>query len=171
MSLKSVRWKESLTSSLSKMDTTEKCFASQRSKKSSVPDSPANKCKSSEKATAKMFAVGAEMPSVVSVYGSSGSCPQIAASVCKCAWLCSVIACHHFTLLMRSPLVLIASFTCGRAGAASVALRRGAIICLALGKCAQIPANLDVDPIQFTRRCCVRVEACDRRTQDSRQED
>ena len=28
---------------------------------------------------------------------SSGSCPHIDAIVCKCAWLCSVIACHHFT--------------------------------------------------------------------------
>ena len=100
MSLKSVRWKESLTSSSSKTDTTEYCFASQCSKKSSVPDSPANKCKSSEKATAKGFAVCAKTPSDVNVCGPSGSCPQITAIVCKCAWLCSVIACHHLTLLI-----------------------------------------------------------------------
>ena len=42
-----MRWNESLTFSSSKMDTTEKCFSSKSSQKSSVPDSPANKCKSS----------------------------------------------------------------------------------------------------------------------------
>ena len=101
MSLKSVRWKESLTSSSSIMDTTEKCFcAFQSSKKSSVPGSLANKCKSSEKETSKGFAVGAKTPSVVSVCGPSGSCHHIAAIVCRCAWLHSDIACHHFTLLI-----------------------------------------------------------------------
>ena len=43
ISLKSVRWKESLTSSSSKIDTTENRFSSHSSKKSSVPDSPANR--------------------------------------------------------------------------------------------------------------------------------
>ena len=100
MSLKSVRWNASLTSSSSKIDTTEKCFSSQISKKSSVPDNSSNTCKSSEKATANGFAVGARNPSAVNVCASSGSCPHIAAIVCRCACLCSVIACHHFTLLI-----------------------------------------------------------------------
>ena len=63
ISLKSVRWNESLTS----LDTTEKCFASQSSKKSSVPHCPANKCMSSEKTTTNGFAVDARVPSAVSV--------------------------------------------------------------------------------------------------------
>ena len=96
-SLKPVRCNASLTSSSSKIDTTEKFFSSQSSKKSSVPDSPANRCRSSEKATANGFAVGSRNPCVVNAGASSGSCPHIAAIVCKCAWLCSVVACHHFT--------------------------------------------------------------------------
>ena len=39
-------------------------------------------------------------PSAVNVCASLGSCPQVSAIVCKCACLCSVIACHHFTLLI-----------------------------------------------------------------------
>ena len=76
------------------------CPPPHSSKKSSVDDSPANRCKSSEKATAKGFAVCAKTPSDVNVCGPSGRCPHIAAIVCKCAWLCSVIACHHSTLLI-----------------------------------------------------------------------
>ena len=91
MSLKSVRWKESLTSS-SKMDTTENVFDHHNSKKSYVPDGPANRCKSSEKATAKRFAVCAETPSDVNVCSPCGSCHQIVAIACRCAWLCSIIA-------------------------------------------------------------------------------
>ena len=87
MSLKSVRWKESLTSSSSKMDTTENCSASHSSKKSSVPDSPVNRCMSSEKATSKGFAVCAETPSDVNV-----CVPRLPPL--------SVIACHHLTLLI-----------------------------------------------------------------------
>ena len=83
-----------------KMDTTENCFSSQSSKKSSVPASSANKCRSSEKATANGFAVGDKNPSAVNLCASPGSCSQIAAIVCMCAWLCSVIACHHLTLLI-----------------------------------------------------------------------
>ena len=97
-SLKSVRSKESLRSSSSTVDTTVKCFASQNPKKASVPGSVANTCRPSEKATASGFAVSARTPSAVNVWASSGSCHQIAAIVCRCAWLCS--ASHHFTRLL-----------------------------------------------------------------------
>ena len=83
MSLKSVGGQESLTSSPSKIDTTGNGFASHSSKKSSVPDSPTNRCKSSEKATAKGFALCAETPSDVNVCGPSGSCAQSVAIVRK----------------------------------------------------------------------------------------
>ena len=115
MSLKSVRWNASLTSSSSKIDTTEKYFSSQISKKSSVPDNPSNKCKSSEKATAYGFAVDDKKPSIVNVCASSGSCPHIAAIVCWCAWLCSVIATISL-VQSQSPLVLVTLSICVKAG-------------------------------------------------------
>ena len=74
----------------SKIDTTENCFSSHSSKKSSVPDSPANRCRSSEKATANGFAVGDRDLSSVSIRASPGSCPQTAA----------IVACQHLILLM-----------------------------------------------------------------------
>ena len=86
MSLKSVRWKVSLTSSWSKMDTTENCFSPHSSKKSSVPDSPANK----EKATANGFADGDRDPSSVSVGASPGSCPHRR----HCLEMCPVVLRH-----------------------------------------------------------------------------
>ena len=49
-SLKSVWWETISDVFVVKGDTTESCFSSQSSKKSSVPASPANRCRSSEKA-------------------------------------------------------------------------------------------------------------------------
>ena len=101
-------------SSLSKMDATEKMLLPPRiRKKSSLSDRPTNRCgKSSEKATANGFAVGDREPSAVNVCASPGSCPQTADIVCKCAWLCSVIACHHFTLLIALSARAGAPSTC-----------------------------------------------------------
>ena len=141
MSLKSVRWKESLTSS-SKMDTTENCFASHSSKKSSAPDSPALRCKSSEKATAKGFGVGAKTPSDVNGCGPSGICHHIAAIVCKCAWLCSLIAWHLLTLQIAVSASAGDTIHLWRSWTAFVALRRSVDICLSLGECTQVPADL-----------------------------
>ena len=66
MSLKSVRWKASLASSSSNTATTDNCFPSHGSKKSSVPNSPLKRCKSSNKSTANGFAVGAKKSPPVS---------------------------------------------------------------------------------------------------------
>ena len=83
--------KESLRSSSSKVDTTENCFTSHSSKKSSVPGSPPNRCKSSEKATAKGFDVCSKTPSDVNVCGSSGSCHQ---DCRNCLQVCVVVFRH-----------------------------------------------------------------------------
>ena len=66
-----------------------------------MPDSPANRCAPSEKASAKGFPVCANAPSVVNVCGPSGSCLHNAAIVCKCAGLCSVIACSVTAISAR----------------------------------------------------------------------
>ena len=50
MSLKSACWEGISDVFVVKGDNTENCFSSQSSKKSSVPASPANRCRSSEKA-------------------------------------------------------------------------------------------------------------------------
>ena len=81
--------------------SSENCCAFHSSKKSSVPDSPAKKGASiRRKPLRKDLLWRAKTPSDVNVCRPSGSCPQTAAIVCRCAWLCSVIACHHLTLLI-----------------------------------------------------------------------
>ena len=89
MGLKSVRWKESLTSSSSKMDTTENCFSSQSSKNPPCQTAPQTSASLQSKPPQKGSLLVIKS-SAVNVCASPGSCPQIAAIVCKCAQLCSV---------------------------------------------------------------------------------
>ena len=109
MSLKSTRWKGSLTSSSSKMDTTENCFAS-------------NRCRSSEKATAEGFAVGDREPSAVNVCASLVSChclPLFYSSDCD---LCSCV--EHLPLVKDM----------GIGSTAPATLGRGTVVCSGLGE-------------------------------------
>ena len=95
MSLKSVRWKESLTSSSSKMDTTENCFSSQSSKNPPCQTAPQTGAGLQRKPPQMGSLLVMKKTSAVNVCASPGCCHQIAAIVCKCARWCSVIACHN----------------------------------------------------------------------------
>ena len=130
MSLKSVRWKESLTPSSQKWTPPRMAFPP------IVRRNPP--CQT------------ARDPPSVSVGASPGSCPQTAAIVWRCARLCSVIACYHLILLMATSARASSTFQLCVGPAASVALRGSTVVCSALRKGPQVLANFLVQVIQLT---------------------
>ena len=140
------------------MDTTDKCFLPPRVRRNppclTVPQTNASL---QGKQLRKGLLCGLRL--LVARLGAVTIWPPLSASVRGCA-----PSLPDTTELfgLRSPLVLVAPSTCGGAGRLSKCVR-GSPSRLDLmplpWRVRAVPADLFVDPIQFTWRCCVFVDA------------
>ena len=152
------------------MDTTENCFSSQSSKKSSVPGSPANRCTSSEKDTANGLAVGDKESSAVKCVCLTWN---LSPSRRHCVQVCVIVLRHCLPPLYssdgdlcscREHLPLVKELGVGPT--APVALSRGTVVCSALRGSPQALAKFLVQSTRLVRCCGVCVFSRDRRTHD-----